>query len=274
MLRAEPIALLGGRFNRHWLVRIDGEERVLRRWAEQPLGSIRFEIRLTTSLAEMGWPVAALGDPIEFGGELWSLAPLLSGESPSAGHAHEPRARGRLLAEFHAATARVEGLESRPGWRRCEEILRDREIDRLLAQHEPVRPEEVGIVRRHLERARLRAEGLRLDARGSIPVHGDFAPWDLLYEEGRLTGILDFELSRLDHRAADFALAWRGKYDAVIEGYEEVSPLDPEERAALVPIWWAELIEGFCRNLRMGLDDGGWTVGKLLARSPLMGADE
>ena len=109
--------------------------------------------------------------------------------------------------------------------------------------------------------------------RPGIPIHGDFAPWNLRYEGDRLTGLLDFELSRCDHRVADFALAWRGKYDAIVEGYEEVSPLEPEERAAIVPVWWAALIEGYCRDLRLGRDDDGWTVGKLLARSPLMGPD-
>lgn len=272
-LSVRLLASLGGRFNRHWLVEAHGERRVLRRWGPQPVESIRYEVSLLERLSAMGWPVAPLDEPIEFDGGLWSLAPFLSGEFPAAGHAHEPVARGRLLAEFHAVTARIDGLGERPGWRRCEAILADPEIDRLLTEREAAGLEEAGIVRWHLDRARLRAEGLRLAERTSIPVHGDFAPWNLRYESERLTGLLDFELARPDHRIADFALAWRGKYDAVIEGYEQVSPLEPEERAAIVPVWWAELIEGFCRNLRQGRNDDGWTVNKLLTRSPAMGPD-
>jgi Ser/Thr protein kinase RdoA (MazF antagonist) len=269
----ELLAPLGGRFNRHWLVGSHGKLQVLRRWGSQPAASMRFEFELTARLAKIGWPVALQRDPVELDGEFWSLAAFLPGQSPSARHAYEPRARGRLLAELHADMAQINGLEPRPGWRRCEDILADPEIDRLLSHHEVARPEDVRVVRWHLDRARLRLERLRLEERSSFPIHGDFVPWNLLYEDGRLTGLLDFELSRLDHRVADFSLSWRGKYDSVIEGYEEVSPLEPVEMAALVPIWWAGLIEGFCRDLRAGRHDDGWTVGKLLTRSAMMGAD-
>ena len=46
-----------------------------------------------------------------------------------------------------------------------------------------------------------------------VIAQGDFAPWNLRFQGGRLSGILDFELAHWDHRIADFALAWRGKYD-------------------------------------------------------------
>jgi Ser/Thr protein kinase RdoA (MazF antagonist) len=71
-------------------------------------------------------------------------------------------------------------------------------------------------------------------------------------QNGRLSGILDFELAHWDHRVGDFALSWRGKYDEVIHGYAEVSPLAPEEWALLTPLWWAGLIEGACQDLRNG----------------------
>lgn len=68
-------------------------------------------------------------------------------------------------------------------------------------------------------------------------------------------------------------LAWRGAYDDVIYGYEEISPLEPEEWALLTPLWWAFLIDGFCTGLRNGQCDDGWTIKQLLRRSPLMGPD-
>lgn len=86
--------------------------------------------------------------------------------------------------------------------------------------------------------------------------------------------MLDFELAHLDHRIADFALSWRGKYDAVIEGYHEVTPLSPEEWALLTPMWSAYLIEGACHDLASGSPDDGWTLRMLLRRSPLMGRDD
>jgi Ser/Thr protein kinase RdoA (MazF antagonist) len=104
-------------------------------------------------------------------------------------------------------------------------------------------------------------------------IHGDFTPWNVLFIDGRLSGILDFELAHWDHRIADFALAWRGKYDAVIHAYAEVAPLEPEEWALLTPLWWAFLIEGACHDIRNGIRDDGWTIKQILRRSPLMGPD-
>jgi hypothetical protein len=92
----------------------------------------------------------------------------------------------------------------------------------------------------------------------------------LLYSGDRLTGLIDFELARHDHRVADFSLAWRGKYDDVIYGYEQLSPLSEDERLILVVAWWATLIDVGCRNLINGLCDDGWTANKLRERSSLM----
>ena len=39
-------------------------------------------------------------------------------------------------------------------------------------------------------------------------VHGDFTPWNLRFQNGTLSGILDFELAHWDHRIGDFALSW------------------------------------------------------------------
>ena len=55
-----------------------------------------------------------------------------------------------------------------------------------------------------------------LTTRPNLPIDGNFASWNLRFEYGHLTGFLDFELARTDHRIADFALAGRGKRDAVI----------------------------------------------------------
>ncbi len=270
---ARVFRFLGGRLNKHWLVEKCGDQLVLRRWSAQSLESIEYELQLVSSLKTIGWPVAPLEQPEEIEGNLWSLSPALLGESNSVNGPEEQRERGRLLAEFHAVTAGIEALEQRPGWRRFEEILGDQELDRVLSTYERTRSEEVRIVRWHLDRARKRIEGLRLGERPSLPVHGDFTAWNLLYLNGQLSGVLDFELSRNDHRVADFGLAWRGKYDQVIHGYNEVSPLEQEEYAMLVPAWWSVLIEDSCRNFQLGVQDDGWTMTKMLVRSPIMGVD-
>jgi Ser/Thr protein kinase RdoA (MazF antagonist) len=268
------ITALGGRLNPHWLVESQREKWVLRRWY-QSAESIDYELRLVARLAALGWPVAPVVEgPVELAGHYWSLAPFLPGDPPSAAAPHaEQRARGRLLAQFHADLSRIEGFGQREGWRRCEAVLTDPALDQTLTMHEQTRSEEVRILRWHLERARRRIVGLKLQARPGMIIHGDFTPWNLRFTSGRLVGVLDFELAHWDHRVGDFALSWRGKYDEVIHGYAEVSPLEPEEWELITPLWWANLIENACRDMRNGTCDDGWTIKKLLQRSVLMGQD-
>ena len=279
------VAPLGGRINRHWLVEAQRVQLVLRCWGQSPLidsasshtASISYEVRLIKALAVLGWPVAPLvTGPAEIAGQWWSLAPFLSGAPPASdGNVHggrsEQRARGHLLAGLHGGLAQVPDMGQRPGWRRCEEILDDPALDTVLAQNERERPEEVRILRWHLEQARGQVAGLALQERPGIIVHGDWTPWNLRFAEGRLSGILDFELAHSDHRVGDFVLSWRGKYDDIILGYAEVSPLEPEEWALLTPLWWAQLISLACLDMKAGAKDNGWIISKLLLRSPLMG---
>jgi aminoglycoside phosphotransferase (APT) family kinase protein len=271
---ARLVAPLGGRLNQHWLVEARGERLVLRRWS-QPADEIDYELRLVARIAALGWPVApAVARPIELDGYVWSMAPFLPGDPVSDKYSVvEQRARGRLLAQFHADLAQLGDFGQRGTWRRGEQILADPTLDELLAQHEQTWPEEIAILRWHLHRARERTRSIALHDRPGIVVHGDFAPWNLRFQAGRLSGILDFELAHWDHRIGDFALAWRGKYDDVIHGYAEVAPLEPEEWELITPLWWAFLIEGACLELRKGSRDDGWTIRKLLQRSPLMGPD-
>ncbi len=279
------IASLGGRINQHWLVEAHGEQFVLRCWGQSPLisdpalhsKSISYEVLFTTYLAALGWPVAAIvAGPVSFAGQVWSLAPFLAGEAPAAdsqihGDCKEQRARGRLLAEFHMALAQAPDLGQRPGWRRCEEILADPALDDTLNENEREHAEEVHVLRWHLERARERVAELQPEKWPGTIVHGDFTPWNLRFTGGRLSGILDFELSHWDHRIGDFALSWRGKYDDVILGYAEVSPLEPEEWELIAPLWWTQLIDGACVDMQHGIRSDGWAINKLLLRSPLMG---
>ena len=68
---------------------------------------------------------------------------------------------------------------------------------------------------------------------------------------GATQGPLSQRSTAWDHRIGDFALAWRGKYDDVIHGYAEVSPLEPEEWELLTPLWWAFLIDVTARTCGM-----------------------
>ena len=268
----EVVAELGGRFNHHWLVHRRGESLVLRRRSATPI-DLEYEAKLLERVAALGWPVAPILERCtDAAGRDWSLSAFLRGQPVADKNSlREQRSRGRLLAEFHASLETIADLGQREGWRRGEDILRDVTLEPLLIAHERTDPQEAHVLLWHLERARALIAPLEPRARAGIAVHGDFAPWNLLFQNGKLSGILDFELARRDHRIADFALAWRGQYDDVIHAYFEVAPISAEEWALLTPLWWAQLIEGACRNIRAGLRDDGWTLKMLMRRSKLMG---
>ncbi len=265
-----PEEFLGGRVRQHWRVRRRGQALVLTRYRESE-ASIRYELRVLDAVSALGWPVPkALDGPRFMDGEWWTLAPFLPGEPPVGDG--ELRQRGRLLAEFHSSVAAL-FPGPRPGFRRVERVLADPAVETTLATVEPRLGEEAAFVRWHLERARARLEGIDLVRRPGSLTHGDFTPWNLRYQDGRLSAILDFELAREDHRVAEFAHAWRGKYDAVVHAYDEVLPLEPEEWAILTPVWWLFLVDLWCGSVRRGTPDDGWVVAKLRERSPLMGPD-
>ena len=101
--------------------------------------------------------------------------------------------------------------------------------------------------------------------------------WNLLFDDDTLSGVLDFESTHLDFRVADFALAWRGTYDAVVHGYEEVRRLSGLDRQLLVPVFWGWLFRGVKEEIRDMLDGRrashgfDWQVKQLTRRSTLFG---
>ncbi|MGC4046196.1 MAG: phosphotransferase [Armatimonas sp.] len=273
LLKITDIAWLGGRQNWHWTVYRGDVALVLRRWAQSE-SEVLYEIRLLERLKALGWPVATvLEEPIFWGGSYWSLSELLPGTPWERADPGELQRRGRLLAEFHADTATLTEIGQRGGWRLGEEILKDPTLDTLFAAQEKHMPEEMAMVRWHLERARQRLSEIGSLTRPTLIVHGDFTQWNLLFRDNKLSGLLDLELAHRDHRIADFALSWRGKYDAVVHSYHEVASLDPVEWALITPLWWASLIEQAATLLRAQIWDDGWIAAKLTQRSPLMGPD-
>jgi aminoglycoside phosphotransferase (APT) family kinase protein len=72
-------------------------------------------------------------------------------------------------------------------------------------------------------------------------VHGDFAEWNVHYVDGRLAGVIDFELAHLDSRPFELAMAraYRAPEMAAAYRAELVQlgwPLSPLEEAAIGPV--------------------------------------
>jgi Ser/Thr protein kinase RdoA (MazF antagonist) len=109
-------------------------------------------------------------------------------------------------------------------------------------------------------------QGPSTSAPAPVVIHGDLTPWNTRYARGTLSAVLDFDAAHLDLRVADFALSWRGHHDAVVRGYQEVSPLEPVEQGLLVPIYWAWIIASAVAGIDAGEASTAWAV-KLLLRT-------
>ncbi len=270
---------LGGRANQHWRVSSPIGPAVLRRYQARPLGAIGYELKVLAELNRRGWPTpVALTDPIEAHGRVWCLFAWRPGHPVEQRNTTESlRRRGRLLARLHADTELLAGFGQRSGCARAEELVSDPVLIERLRQYERLFPEPGRILRWHADKAAEYFAELDLTDRTLIVLHGDFADQNLLYQGKKLTGLLDFEATHLNHRASEFALSWRGKYDELVHAYDEVRPLDGLDWALLTPTLWAWTFLGVAEELDRvvsgqeqphGFD---WQIGMLLRRSPLMG---
>jgi aminoglycoside phosphotransferase (APT) family kinase protein len=270
------VRYLGGRANTHWLAVCGGAEVVLRRnSSDQTTSTLGFEACVLEHMAGRGWPVPrAIGDGVVLDGHVWQTFSRLQGRMrrprTHTGEEREQRERGRLLAHLHADLRDLD-LEQRDGWIRREEVLTlDPAVETVLRRWERRVPDEVRVLRRYAERARSELDGVGVPESPPIVIHGDFARWNLLFAGGRLSGVLDWEISHVDHRIADFALSWRGHYHEVIRGYEDVTPLDPLERELIRPYYWLWVLERARRVLLENSDSRPglhWHVEALLRSS-------
>ena len=275
---ATPIRFLGGGHHHNWLCERNGGNVVLRRHVRPPLGDLSYEHLVADRLDAAGWPVPVLlTDPVEADGSVWTLQRWLPGEARAdADSVEERRDRGALLSELHQTTAALVDLGQRQGCVEAQEVVADPRLDSGLAAYAAWFPDEARMMQWHLERARVRFAQLDIGSAARVVLHGDFASWNLLYEGGRLSGVVDLEATHLNLRVADFALSWRGEADEVIHAYNERSPLDELDWALITPVFWAWLFLGVAEALKL-MSDGTieprlfrWTVGNLVKRSPIM----
>ena len=132
-------------------------------------------------------------------------------------------------------------------------------------------------MRWHIDQANEVFDRLDLDVAATTVLHGDFAPWNLLYEGENLTGVIDFEATHLNYRVADFANSWRGYQDEVVHGYEEVRKLSDLDWELLVPAYWAWMFIGVKQGMETTLagknapPDFEWQIRHLLRREGHVG---
>ncbi|MCJ2188178.1 homoserine kinase [Novosphingobium beihaiensis] len=172
-------------------------------------------------------------------GKALALIEFLPGVSVSEPTPQQARAVGAALAQVHLAAASFPGTRANSmGLSAWEQLLGDCGADGLASIH----PELAGIVAREL--AALKARWPSGLPRGVI--HADLFPDNVLMLGDSVTGLIDFYFACTDITAYDVAVthaAWCFSADgarflpalsaALLEGYESVRPLSPEERSAL-----------------------------------------
>ncbi|WP_198012447.1 phosphotransferase [Promicromonospora sukumoe] len=256
--RLSDATYLGGSRSRTWRVRRGSTVFALKWLPAGVRADWRYESRVMAGLRSAGWPAPVLAEePVVRGDGVWRLFAWLPGEPApvEGGSDTEGSNRGRLLAQFHAASSSLGAIGRRDGFELPREAVSDPLLDRWLTVHEQRLPEEGRILRAYREEAAARLaehesdtapeteSGVRPDVPSGV-IHGDFTRWNLLFESGALSGILDFEACHHNHLVADFALSWRGDHDDVIRGYDSVRPLSETEWHLVRPTYWAWLFLG------------------------------
>ena len=271
--------LAGGYQNKHWLVTASGGTKlVLRRYKENHASDLPYEFEVMRLLADRGLPVPRLvEEPMEHEGITWFLMTRMPGAESTTPLTNEQRRRGRLLAEFHETSIELNTIGQRQGFQLPEDWVNDEALVPQLQRYESVRPEEGYALRWHLDLARELFAGLDFSSAGKLVLHGDFVGRNLLFKGEQLTGILDLESTHLSYRATDFASAWRGCYDEVVHGYEEVHPLSELDRKLIVPSFWGLMFSGLKKeltamdNAALSRENYAWHLKLLSRRSPLFG---
>lgn len=188
--------------------------------------------------------------PAPEGGEtLATLVPLLPGAAPDWAPGSRPTAAfGQALGELTAALGRV-SVRPAPG-----SIPTYGDLHRASpAFPDPGRaPYQVDLPADQQARLAHLLEALVEQVPAAYatlplqPIHGDYVPFNLLFDAGNVTAVLDFEFTGLDLRALDLATGlaacgsnlWgSGDEWAAIEpfvrGYLQHQPITPAEAAAL-----------------------------------------
>jgi aminoglycoside phosphotransferase (APT) family kinase protein len=144
----------------------------------------------------------AKGEPAEGYPWNWSVYPWLRGENPSDEVLADPGFLAADLAEFVIALHGIDPTDGPPASRGVPLAMRDAETRAAIADLRGVIDAEA--VTAAWEDA-LRAPAWTGPA---VWIHGDLTPGNLLLEQGRLSGVIDFGALGVGEPACDLIVAW------------------------------------------------------------------
>lgn len=257
-----------GNVNRHWRVEATARTVVVRRYGvPRGMASIAWEQQLMAFAAAKGWP-APVAEPclpgaiaFEFEGRAWTCHRFLEGEAGPGETPASRRIMGRLLGRLHKDLSGFEVGGQRPAFGKTWELdvmveaAGAGSFNALLAAFGREFPELAATIRRQRYRNLRELSRLHYPDLADHPIHGDFSPRNLLFKDGQLTGLLDFDFARQDARLCDLAPLLMPFQPleprlaaALFDGYQSVRRLSEAEwdllpalvRASL--LWWVALL--------------------------------
>ena len=112
---------------------------------------------------------------------------------------------------------------------------------------------------------RAALEALGADDLPVTVVHGDFAEWNVHYQDNRLAGVIDFGLTHLDSRPFELAIARTYRSPETVAAYREELvrsnwPLTELEEASIEPIQHAFRLDMVAWQLDLGLRKGAYDL--------------
>ncbi|WP_328998190.1 phosphotransferase [Kribbella sp. NBC_00709] len=221
----------------------DGEHHILRRYhvlRTEP--DLAFETKVLEHLTARGWCVPAkVAGPVRYDERWWAVTRFVPGRPHKEETAAQQGERGELLARLHADLRGLD-LGPRPGFFQAADLDAmgefqswDRGIELLRRRH----PELAGRAERAMEAAKQLVIERDLLGLPQTIVHGDFASWNVHFsDDGRLAGVIDFDLCHPDSRAWEFVIARLDLAPGLLAGYQRATadPLNESELAAIEPL--------------------------------------
>jgi Ser/Thr protein kinase RdoA (MazF antagonist) len=270
--------------NGNWLVETAGAEPVvLRRYRPSATAAeLAYEHVVLRHLDAAGWtvPVPA-SDLVRHDGAWYCLTRHVPGTAVRPESAWQRLRRGRDLARVHLALRGLaERIGQRPGYH---------------AQHTGITTRtgfdwEAGVCALEHANPRLAAwahaatgqvhDDLNAIGAGGLPltvIHGDFAEWNVHYQDGLLSGVIDFDLTHLDSRPYELAIARTHRAPEAVDGYRaELArcgwPLSDLEEAAIGPVYRAFRLGMAACEIQDGRETGNYDVPMIERQLSMTGA--
>jgi len=258
--------------NASWLVETPGGDVcVLRRYHDQATrDDIVYEHAVLEYLADRGWAVPEpVGDLVRHSDRWYCPTRYVPGAPVQDESLDQRRRRGRDLAALNLELRGLgEHLGQRRGWRpqhTAVTVHDDIDWDASLRDFAKGHPELARWARRAAEHAHETLAALGADELPVTVIHGDFAEWNVHYEDDRLAGVIDFGLTHVDSRPYELAIARTYRSPETVEAYrDELAasgwPLTDLEEGAIEPMHWAFRVDMVAWQLALGERTGGYDV--------------